>query len=42
VIPGARAGLGTLRVGAPADFVLLSDSGDVLQVIQSGHRIEAA
>jgi N-acetylglucosamine-6-phosphate deacetylase len=42
VIPGARSGLGTLRVGAPADFVLLSDSGDVLEVVQSGHRIEAA
>ena len=35
-IPGARAGLGTLRVGAPSDFVLLADDGGVLQVVQSG------
>jgi N-acetylglucosamine-6-phosphate deacetylase len=42
VIPGARPGLGTLRVGAPADFVLLTENGDVLQVVQSGRRIEAA
>ena len=42
VIPGARAGLGTIRVGAPADFVLLTDGGGVLQVVQSGRHIEAA
>ena len=42
VIPGARAGLGTLRIGAPADFVVLADDGSVLQVVQSGHRIEVA
>lgn len=39
-IPGTRAGLGTLRVGAPADFALLADDGTVLQVVQSGCRIE--
>lgn len=39
IIPGARAGLGMLRVGAPSDFVLMDDSGGVLEVIQSGTRI---
>lgn len=42
IIPGARAGLGTLRVGAPADFVLLTESGDVLTVIQSGQPMRTA
>lgn len=40
VIPGARSGVGALRVGAPADFVLLTEDCDVLNVIQSGQHIE--
>jgi N-acetylglucosamine-6-phosphate deacetylase len=39
VTPGARPGLGTLRVGAPPDFVLLSRDGEVFQVVQSGARV---
>lgn len=39
-LPGARPGLGTLQRGAPADMVLLSDSGAVLEVIRSSPRME--
>lgn len=39
VIPEARANLGTLRVGAPPDFVLLGKNCEVLQVIQSSDHI---
>jgi N-acetylglucosamine-6-phosphate deacetylase len=42
VIPGTRSGLGSLRVGAPSDLVLLTDRGDLVQVVQSGRLIEAA
>lgn len=37
-IPGARQGLGTLQPGAPADLVLLADSGEVIEVIRSGQE----
>lgn len=40
VLPGARDGLGTLRIGAPADFVLLADDAEVLRVVQSGEQVE--
>ncbi|MDQ0689411.1 N-acetylglucosamine-6-phosphate deacetylase [Arthrobacter sp. W4I7] len=39
-LPGARPGLGTLQPGAPADMVLVSDSGAVLEVIRSSARME--
>jgi N-acetylglucosamine-6-phosphate deacetylase len=39
-LPGARRGLGTLQPGAPADMVLLSDSGEVLEVIRPSPRLE--
>ena len=39
-LPGARPGLGTLRPGAPADMVLASDSGAVLEVFRSSPRVE--
>lgn len=39
-LPGARPGLGTLQPGAPADMVLVSDSGTVLEVIRSSPRRE--
>lgn len=39
VIPGTRLNLGTLRVGAPPDFVLLGDDCEIVQVIQSGDPV---
>ncbi|MBT2567872.1 amidohydrolase family protein [Arthrobacter sp. ISL-85] len=39
-LPGARQGLGTLQPGAPADMVLVSDSGAVLEVIRSSPTLE--
>ncbi|WP_248758345.1 N-acetylglucosamine-6-phosphate deacetylase [Pseudarthrobacter sp. SSS035] len=41
-LPGARPGLGTLQPGAPADMVLVSDSGSVLEVLRSGPRMKNA
>ena len=40
MLPGAPQGLGSLQPGAPADFVLVSDSGDVLEVVRSAPRLE--
>ncbi|WP_157875169.1 N-acetylglucosamine-6-phosphate deacetylase [Arthrobacter sp. PAMC 25486] len=42
IIPGARPGLGRLRVGAPSDFVLLTENGEVLKVVQSGKNVSRA
>lgn len=39
-LPGAPHGLGTLQPGAPADFVLLSGSGEVLEVVRSSPLLE--
>jgi N-acetylglucosamine-6-phosphate deacetylase len=39
-LPGAAPGLGTLQPGAPANFVLLSDSGEVLEVVRSEPSLE--
>ncbi|MCZ9882789.1 N-acetylglucosamine-6-phosphate deacetylase [Arthrobacter sp. B2a2-09] len=43
VIPGTRPGLGHLRVGSPADFVLITgegpEAGTITTVIQSGRRV---
>ena len=39
-LPGARPGLGKLMPGAPANMVLVSDSGAVLEVIRSLPRME--
>jgi len=46
VIPGTRPGLGQLRVGAPADLVLITgegpEAGTITKVVQSGREVSGA
>lgn len=43
LVPGIRAGVGELRVGGPADLIVLDEGGlTLLEVVQSGRRVVPA